>query len=185
MFGSPSLVEGLRIDITMKDDDSISLGEEKMVALLGRIHDENGPFAGREGSGDLVVEVDVPGCVDEVQYIVVAVGRPVVHTDGHEFDGDPALSLQLQHVEQLGLHVPAFDRVRAFDQPVRQSRFSVIDVGDDAEVPYSVQPTLLAVLCPVHAFTPYKQITQRRIILSDSSRIVQLKSVVMSMPFRD
>ena len=50
------------------------------------------------------------------------------------FDRDPALPLQVHRIKKLVLPIPLVDCAGALEQSVRQRRFAVIDVRDDAEV---------------------------------------------------
>ena len=50
------------------------------------------------------------------------------------FDRDSALPFQVHRIEQLILLFALVDRARALKQPIRQRRFAVIDVRDDAEI---------------------------------------------------
>src|SRR5438132_9698984 len=60
----------------------------------------------------------------------------VDHPYGLQLDRDPALALEVHRVEDLVLHVALADRAGVLEQAVRQRRFAVVDVGDDAEVPH-------------------------------------------------
>ena len=73
--------------------------------------------------------------VDEVELVVPAVARAVRHADGVELDRDPALALEVQRIQDLLFHLALLERARRLDQAVRQRRFAVVDVRDDAEIP--------------------------------------------------
>jgi len=60
-------------------------------------------------------------------------------------DGDPAFTFKVHRVEQLLLHVPVRDGPGAIQQAVRQRRLAVVDVGNDAKIPY---------VCGVHGSIP-------------------------------
>ena len=69
--------------------------------------------------------------VDEVEHIVFAV-LLIVHLDGVTFDGDASFFFEVHIVEHLsGRH---FDGLSAFEQSVGQGTFTVVDVGNDAEI---------------------------------------------------
>jgi hypothetical protein len=76
----------------------------------------------------------MPRRVDEVEEVLVAVLRGVLQAHGVGLDGDAPLALQIHAVQELGHHLAVRDRVRRLQDPVRQGRLSVIDVGDDGEV---------------------------------------------------
>lgn len=98
----------------------IGIGEGLRLHPLGGVDDEDGPFAGREGAGDLVAKVHVPGGVDQVEGIGTAVRRVVVQGDGVGLDGDPPFPLEIHAVEELVLHIPQFDRPGLFEDTVGQ-----------------------------------------------------------------
>src|ERR1041384_2911808 len=50
------------------------------------------------------------------------------------FDRDAALALEVHRIEKLVLLIALVNRSRCLEQSVRQRRFAVIDVRDDAEV---------------------------------------------------
>jgi hypothetical protein len=77
--------------------------------------------------------------VDQVELVRAAVARVVVHSNGVELDRDAALALEVERVEHLVLHLALLEGSGGFDEPVRQRRFPMIDVGDDAEVADMVQ----------------------------------------------
>jgi hypothetical protein len=52
------------------------------------------------------------------------------------FDGDAALALQIHGVEHLFVHLAFGKRAGHFEQAVGKRRFAVVDVRDDAEIPY-------------------------------------------------
>ena len=51
-------------------------------------------------------------------------------------DRDAALALQVHRIEQLFLHLAVGNCAGAMQQAVGKRRFSVVDVGDDAEISY-------------------------------------------------
>ncbi|MBA7715193.1 hypothetical protein ES703_124234 [subsurface metagenome] len=103
---------------------------------LGRVHQQQGPFAGGQTAGDLVGEVHVAGGVNEVEGVILAIGVAVDHPDGVGLDGDPPLTLQVHVVQHLGLHLLAGQGVGQLQEAVGQGGLAVVDVGDDAEVAY-------------------------------------------------
>src|SRR5262249_25483407 len=101
---------------------------------LGRVHHQDGPFAGGERAGDLVREVHVSRRVDQVELVRHAVTPRIAHPYGVQLDRDAALALEIHGVEELLPHLPLLDRPGGLDETVREGRLAVIDVGDDAEV---------------------------------------------------
>ena len=75
----------------------------------------------------------MPGSIDEVDFV----GQPIegvidCHRPG--LDRDPALSLDLQVVQQLFLKLALSDGSRFQQQLVRERTLAVVDVGNDREV---------------------------------------------------
>jgi hypothetical protein len=117
-------------DLEVVLEGEVAIGERLGLEPLGGVDDEDRALARRQAPADLVGEVDVPGCVDEVQDVVAP-----VQADGLELDRDAALALDVHRVEVLLPHQAGIDRARPFEQAVRQRRLAVVDVRDDAEVP--------------------------------------------------
>ena len=110
------------------------VGEGLRLYALGRVDDQHGALAGRERAADLVVEVDVPRRVDEVQDIVLAVVGGVVEPDGAGFYGDAVLALEVHVVEYLVFHLALVDCVAYLEQAVGQRGFPVVDMRGDGKV---------------------------------------------------
>jgi hypothetical protein len=76
----------------------------------------------------------VPGRVDEIQLVVLAVPRAVGEAHRLRLDGDAALALDLHGIEHLLLHLAEIEPAGHLDQPVGERGFPVVDVGDDREI---------------------------------------------------
>ena len=76
----------------------IYIGKRLRLYALRRIDDEDRAFAGRKGTRDFIVEIDMPWGIDEVQLVGFAVLIRVVQAHRLFFDGDAALTLQLHRV---------------------------------------------------------------------------------------
>ncbi len=76
----------------------------------------------------------MPGGVDQVQLVGLAVARGVEHAHRLRLDRDPALALEVHRVEQLRPHLARRHRVGQLEDAVRQRRLAVVDVRDDREV---------------------------------------------------
>lgn len=73
------------------------------------------------------------GRVDQVQEVVETV-VVVDHGAGLGFDGDAALALDLERVEDLLVGRGRGDGAGDLEQSVGERGFAMVDVGDDAEV---------------------------------------------------
>ncbi len=134
-----------QVDLVQDGDEGQALahremdvGERLRFDALGGVDDEDGALAGLQAVAHLVGEVDMPGRVDEVQAVGLAVVRLVVEPDGAGLDRDPLLAFEVHRIQHLAGHLPRIDRVGHLQQPVGERGFPVVDVGDDAEVPEAV-----------------------------------------------
>ena len=115
-YGQVEVRDGLRLD-----------------ALRGIDHEQR-PFARGDGTRYLVREIDVSRGVDQVERVALAVAGRVLHLYGVALDGDALFALEVHVVEHLRLHFALVQRVGLFQQAVREGRFTMVDMGYDAEV---------------------------------------------------
>ena len=69
-----------------------------------------------------------------MQLVGLAVAGLEEDPHGLGLDRDAPLPLELHRVEQLRPHQAGIDRVGQLEDPVRERRLAVVDMGDDAEV---------------------------------------------------
>ena len=112
----------------------VYVGERLRLDALRRIDHQQCALACRERSRHLVGEVDVARCVDEIQLVGDPVGCCVCQPHRLRLDGDAALTLEVQLVEHLVLHVAQRHRPGRLEQPIGKGGLAMIDVRDDAEV---------------------------------------------------
>ena len=74
------------------------------------------------------------GRVDEIQDIILSVSGTVGNTHCLGLDGDPALLFKLHAVQILVFFLPVGNEFGLFHDPVSQRGFTVINVGNDAEI---------------------------------------------------
>ncbi len=115
-------------------DGEVGVGQRLRLDALRGIHQQQGPFAGRQRPRHFVREVDMAGRVDQVQDVGLAVIGQVGEPDRVGLDGDAALPLEVHRVEDLRLHLARLHRAGQFEKPVGERRLAVVDVGDDREV---------------------------------------------------
>ena len=110
--GQVNLVDD-RDDLQPHVDRGVRVGDGLGLHALGAVDDEDRPLARLQRLLHLVVEVDVPRRVDEVQHELLgaAVGHLVVVEDGdsRRLDGDAALPLQVHVVQHLVLELTLGD----------------------------------------------------------------------------
>ena len=73
--------------------------------------------------------------IDQIQDIFIPVLCLVDKTGCLQFYGNAPFPFQLHVVQELFLHLPLGNQAGLFNDPVRQSRFSMVDVGNNAEIP--------------------------------------------------
>ncbi len=113
----------------------IGIGQSLGLNALGGVHDQNGALAGGQAAADLIAEVHMPRRVDEVERVILTVLRMIGKADGAGFDGDAVLTLKIHIIKNLFCHISAVHRPAKLNKAVRQSRFSVIYMGDDGKIP--------------------------------------------------
>ena len=130
-----------QIDLVDHRDDveavvhrEVGVGEGLRFDALRRVDEEQRPFAGGERAGHFVREVDVPGRVDQVEDVDLAVVGLVGQADGVGLDGDAPLALEVHRVEDLRLHLARLQRAGHLEKAIGERRLAVVDVGDDGEI---------------------------------------------------
>ena len=106
----------------------VKVGERLRLHALRRVDNQERALAGRQRAADLVVEVDVPGRVNEVEGILLAVAG-VKGGGGLRLDGNAALLLHLQLVQHLLLPRVGAHRARVLEQPVRNRALAWVKGG--------------------------------------------------------
>ena len=123
-----------RDDLVIVVERLVDVGERLRLDPLACVDHQQRALAGGERAVHLIGKVDMPGRVDEVEHIGLAVSRLVVEADGLGLDRDAALALDVHRVEDLVLHLAVGDRAAKLDQPVGQRRLAVVDMRDDREI---------------------------------------------------
>ena len=134
-------VGGRQVDLVEDGEDLeivverlVDVGQRLRLHALAGVDHQHRALAGGKRARHLVGEIDVAGRVHQVELIGLAVLVRVVEAHGLRLDGDAALALDIHGIEDLLLHLPVGDVAAQLDQPVRQRRLAVIDVGDDREI---------------------------------------------------
>ena len=113
----------------------VQVGKRLGLNALRSIDQQDRALAGCQGARDLVGEVDVAGGIDHVQDVLDSIGGDEGQTNGLALDGDAPLALDIHPVEVLGPHLAGVNDARLLQHPIGQGGLSVVDVGDDAEIP--------------------------------------------------
>ena len=123
-----------RDDLVVVVEGEVDVGERLRLHALRGVHHQQRAFAGRQRTGDFIVEVHVAGRVDEVQQVLLAVFRLVGDADALRFDGDAALAFDVHAVKVLVAFFAFRHQPRDLKDAVGERRLAVVDMGDDAEV---------------------------------------------------
>ena len=107
-------------------------------ALRG-INDQKSAFTRRQRTTHLIAEIHVSRSINKVQLIRFTVTCGVVQGDALGLDGDATFALDVHGVQNLRLHFAIGEAAAYLNKAVRQSRFAVVDVGNDGEVANVVQ----------------------------------------------
>ena len=119
-------------------DCGVAVGHALGLHALGGVHDQQRAIAGRQAARHFVGKIDVPGGVDQVELVALAIARVVVQGHALRLDGDAALALQVHGIEHLRLHLALFEAAAQLDQAVGERRFTVIYMGDDRKITYAL-----------------------------------------------
>ncbi len=71
--------------------------------------------------------------IDKIE-LVHAVIEPIGHAYGLHLDGDASLTFKVHRVQDLLFHESRLDRFGLFEHTVSKSAFSVVDMGNNAEI---------------------------------------------------
>ena len=75
------------------------------------------------------------GRIDKIELVDLAIPRLVVQGDALGLDSDPSLPLDIHGIEHLLVHLPRAQAATVLDEAIRQRGFTVVDMGNDREIP--------------------------------------------------
>jgi hypothetical protein len=141
LLADPLGLCGRQIDFVDDRDDfevvvqgQVGVGEGLRLHALRGINDQQRAFAGLQAARDLIGEIDVTGCIDQVQLILLAVLARIVKPHGMRLDGDAALAFEVHRIEHLLHHFALGEGAGELKQPVSESRLTVVDMRNDREI---------------------------------------------------
>ena len=76
-----------------------------------------------------------------IRYSVFSIRYLILHSHRRQADGHPPFALNGVRVQYLLLHLSFLDSAGELHQPVRQSGFTVINMGNDGEITDFVYPS--------------------------------------------
>ncbi len=118
-------------DLVVVLDRLVHVGERLRLDPLRRVDHQQRTLARGQGAADLVREVDVTGRIHQVELIREPVLGGVVQPHRLGLDRDPPLTLNVHVIKHLLAHLARSQAPRRLDQPIRQGRFPMVDMGDN------------------------------------------------------
>ena len=112
-------------------DGGVAVGHRLCLHALRGIHHQQRALARGKRTRHFIGKIHVPGGVDQVQSVGLAVPGLVGQRGSLRLDGDAALLFQVHGVEHLGLHFTVGQPPAQMDDAVGQGGFAVVDVCDD------------------------------------------------------
>jgi hypothetical protein len=76
----------------------------------------------------------VAWCIDQIELIGFTILSLISQTNGLRFNRYAALTLKVELVEELRLHLTSLERSCRLKDSIGESGFTVIDMSDDTEV---------------------------------------------------
>ena len=114
----------------------INVGKRLRLYTLRCVNNKHRAFARSKAAGNFVVKVNVARCVYQIKHIAFAVGMRIKHPYGGRFYGYAAFALYIHIIKQLRFHVAQRHGIGHFYHPVRQGRFTVVNVRNYAKISY-------------------------------------------------
>ena len=72
--------------------------------------------------------------VDDIEGVLFAVTGSIFERDTLCLDGDTAFALEIHRVEYLRFHLARSQSPTELNKAIRESRLSMIDMGDDGKI---------------------------------------------------
>jgi hypothetical protein len=101
---------------------------------LGGVHQEQSPFTGINGPAYLIAKIHMSRGINQIKEVDFSVRPGIGNGYSLTFDGNPPLPLYVHIIQYLILKIPIFYQTAFLDKPVRQSRFSVINMSNNTKV---------------------------------------------------
>ena len=115
-------------------DGGVAVRHRLRLDALRGVHHQHGAFARGERAADLVGEVDVARCIDQVEEVLLAILSAILERRGLRLDGDATLALELHRVEHLLGHLAPGKPAAHLDEAIGERRLAMVDVRDDGKV---------------------------------------------------
>src|SRR5258705_5747904 len=119
-------------------DGGVAVRDALRLDTLRGIDHQQRAVAGGQPPRDFVGEINVAGRIDQIELVALSGTRDVVQGDALRLDGDAPFTFQVHRVEHLRLHLTLLEAATELNQAVSERRFTMIYVGDDGKIAYSL-----------------------------------------------
>jgi hypothetical protein len=112
----------------------IQIGYGLRLNPLGSVYEKKNTLARSQGAGDFIGKIRMTRSIDKVELEFLTRSAGVGEHHGLAFYGDASFSFDFHIVEDLVAKLPLIHHAGVLDQPVGQCGFSMIDMGNNAEI---------------------------------------------------
>ena len=112
----------------------INIRQRLRLDTLCCIYDQNRPITGSKTSGNLIVKIDMPWCIDQVKNIFFSIISLINDSYSLRLDRDTSLSLKLHIIQHLRLHLTFCQCTRLLNNTVSQSGLAMVYMCNNAEI---------------------------------------------------
>ena len=118
-------------------DSHIEVRNRLSLYSLCSINDKQCTFTRSNASRHLIREVYMARSIDKIKNIFLLI-QCVLHLDSMTLDSNTTFTLQIHIIE----HLPTSNlyRLSIFKETIRQSRLTMINMGNNAEISYMIHP---------------------------------------------
>jgi hypothetical protein len=113
----------------------VKIGDSLGLYTLGSIDKEKNTLAGSQGTGDFIGKVNMPWRIYEIKAVCLSVSRPVWQRNSLALDRYPPLPFNIHRIKYLVFEGAFIGHTGILDKSVGKGRLTVVNVGNDAEIP--------------------------------------------------
>ena len=112
----------------------IDIGQGLRLNPLAGINHQKRAFASRQRAVYFIGKIDMARRINQVQLISLAILRLIIQPHGLRLNGDAAFALNIHIIQHLLRHFALAQTAGHLNQAVGQSRFAVVNMGNDGEI---------------------------------------------------
>ncbi len=127
-------------DIQIMLHGQINIGQGLCLNPLCGIHHEDGSLTGSEASGNLIGKVHMPGCINQVQNILLPGPGLINQAYRLGLDGNTPFPLQVHGIQHLFIHFPFGQHTGLLHQAVGKGRFPMVNMCNNTKITNPVLP---------------------------------------------